>query len=66
MLKYLLSLLITLTVLSSISFGKIENKICFDDTIKFRIIDVPSQDTNYFKIIEKKVNPLIFIQEEHT
>lgn len=53
MLKYISPLLIILTVLSSISFGNRENKICIDDTIKFRIIDVPSQDTNYFRIIEK-------------
>lgn len=53
MLKFVFSLLITSTIFSSILFGKIESKLCIDDTIKFRIIDVPIQDTNYFRIIEK-------------
>ncbi|MCX7833036.1 MAG: cupin domain-containing protein [Ignavibacteria bacterium] len=49
----LLLLLIFTTVISQTTFGESKKFSFSEDTIKFRIIDIPLNDTSYFRIIER-------------
>lgn len=40
-------------IFTQLAHSKSEITFCVDDSLKFRIIDVPLNDTNYFRIIEK-------------
>lgn len=46
---FLLQLILCIHVVNT----KASNKNFFEDTLKFRIIDIPADDSNYFRIIER-------------